>query len=243
MTQTMYDAVTPANIPASATLVAGYIDGHYANITEMQARFPHAAVVRITVFASDNEGDVLDVENGDATPEQAPAWVVARRRAGHTDPAVYCNLSTWRTVIAAFRRSGIAVPLWWIADWDGVAELSAGMFAKQYAGTTMYDLSIVAGPWPGVQTSQEDTMTPADINAVADAVVARLVTGPAAQQIADRGAYADLWWLDHALAGTTTAQMSTTQATLIASLHRDITSLLAINGGKPMNDAADNGTA
>ena len=242
MTLTMYDAVTPDNIPLSATLVAGYTDGHYANITEMQARFPHAAVVRITVFASDDEGDVLDVETGDATPDQAPAWVVKRRRAGHTAPAVYCNQDTWPTVIAAFRRAGVADPLWWIAEWDGVAELSTGMFAKQYASTSRYDLSIVAGPWPGVQNPQEDTMTPADINAVADAVVARLTAGPAAQQIADRGAYADLWWLDHALAGTTTAQMSTTQATLIMALHRDITSLLAINGGKPMNGAADTST-
>ena len=129
--QIMYDAVDPANIPPDAQLIAGYTDGHYANLDQMRARFPHAAIVKITVFASDNTGDVLDVEQGDATPDQAPTWVLQRRHAGHPAPAVYCNQDTWPAVIAAFRTAGVPDPLWWIAHYDNIGTLDVGMWAKQ----------------------------------------------------------------------------------------------------------------
>ena len=161
MTQQMYDAVTPGNIPATATLVAGYTDGHYANLDQMRQRFPHAAIVKITVFASDNEGDVLDVETGDATPAEAPAWVLKRRAAGHPAPCVYMNSDTWPQVIAEFRKAGVADPLWWVAHYDQQPTLTAGMWAKQYLSTNLYDLSTVAGPWPGIQNGPD--MTPDDL--------------------------------------------------------------------------------
>ncbi len=101
MTRLMYDAVTPTNIPADAAMVAGYINGPRSQWPAAAwARFPNAVKVRITVFASVDEGDVLDVEKYDATPAQAPGWVNMRRRSG-ADPSVYCDTSTWPTVRAA----------------------------------------------------------------------------------------------------------------------------------------------
>ena len=161
MTQQMYDAVDPANIPAGAQLVAGYTDGRYSNLDQIRARFPHAAVVKITVFAFDNTGDVLDVEKGDATPDQAPTWVLKRRHAGHPAPAVYCDQDTWPAVIAEFRKQGVPDPLWWIAHYDNIGTLDVGMWAKQYCSNNSYDLSIVPGPWPGVQNGTD--MTPDDL--------------------------------------------------------------------------------
>lgn len=149
MTRVMYDGVTPSRIPSSATMVAAYVDGHYANVSPMKARFPHARLVTIAVFASTNAGTVLDVEKGDATPTEAPGWVVKRRRAG-VDPTVYCSESLWPTVRAVFRALNVPQPHYWIAHYDSVALIPEGAIAKQYKNTSGYDISVVADYWPGV---------------------------------------------------------------------------------------------
>ncbi|MGH3761973.1 hypothetical protein [Actinophytocola sp.] len=165
MPRTMYDSVTPSAIPRSAVMVAGYLPpSRYAWSDAEWAMFPNAVKVRIAIFASVNNGHVLDVEPGDATPAQAPGWVVMRRRAG-VDPSVYCNYSTWPTVRAEFQRRGIREPHYWIARYDGVARLPAGAVAKQYAnpplhGRGHFDLNVVADYWPGVD--EEDDMQPSD---------------------------------------------------------------------------------
>jgi len=130
-------------------MVAAYVDGHYANIGAMKLRFPHALLVPIAVFASTNAGIVLDVEKGDATPGQAPGWVVKRRKAG-VDPTVYCSESLWPTVRQSFHSLHVPEPHYWIAHYDGVALLPEGAIAKQYRNTPGYDISVVADYWPGV---------------------------------------------------------------------------------------------
>lgn len=161
--RTMYDAVTVANIPASATLVAGYVDGRYANVPQLRARFPGIEVVDIAVFASTNAGRVLDVENGDATPAQAPGWVKMRRAAG-VDPTIYCNDSTTAQVWAAFINAGVPQPHYWEANPDGVATLRSGTVAKQYAWTGPYDISAVADYWPGIDPVPTPSPTVAPSN-------------------------------------------------------------------------------
>lgn len=152
----MYDAVTAANILAAdrtPEIVAGYIDkirlepwsgGDWA-------LFPGAIKVQIVKKASTDAGHVLDVEVGDATPTEAPGWVLMRRAAG-ADPTVYCNASTWPAVRAAFQAARVAEPHWWIAKYDGDPTIPAGAVAKQYRGDVApgYDVSSVADYWPGV---------------------------------------------------------------------------------------------
>lgn len=157
--RTMYDAVTASNIPSSATLVAGYGDGYYQNTAEMRARFPHATVVEIAVSPHHNLGVVLDVENGDASPSQAPGWVNMRRAAG-VDPTVYCNSSTWPAVRSAFQAAGVAEPHYWIAQYDGNPGIPGGAVAKQYRDVGPYDLSSVADYWPGVDSPPAPTPPP-----------------------------------------------------------------------------------
>jgi len=163
MPRTMYDSVTPSAIPRNAAMVAGYLPpSRYAWSAAEWALFPQAVKVRIAIFASVNDGHVLDVEPGDATPAQAPGWVQMRRKAG-VDPSIYCNASTWPTVRAEFRKRGVKEPHYWIAKYDGVASIPAGAVAKQYADPTVhgrghFDLSVVADHWPGVD--EEDVMTP-----------------------------------------------------------------------------------
>ncbi len=149
----MYDSVTASDIPAGSALVAGYVDGRFAWSAADWSRFPDRVKVRIAVLPTTNDGQMLDVEAGNARPDQAPAWVKMRRAAG-VDPSVYTDHSLWPDVRAAFKRAGIAEPYYCIAQWDGVAELIDGAVAKQYANPTItgghYDASAVADYWPGV---------------------------------------------------------------------------------------------
>jgi len=149
----MYDSITAADIPTDCDLVAGYIDGGYKWPESWWTRFPGKVKVRVAVLASTNDGHVLDVETGDATPDQAPDWVARRRRAG-ADPTIYCNLSNMGAIMDAFNAAGVARPHLWLAHYDGDATLPAGYVAKQYADAAMtgghYDASVVADFWPGV---------------------------------------------------------------------------------------------
>ena len=155
--RTFYDAIHPANIPTNAQGVAGYIDGRYAWSAADWARFPHSVKVRIAVFSATNDGHVLDVEPGCSTPANAPGWVVRRRAAG-VDPTVYCSLSQWPVVRAAFAAAKVAQPHWWVAAYPGNGpNLYPGAVAHQYANPGPVDISVVADYWPGIDPKHTPT--------------------------------------------------------------------------------------
>lgn len=166
MTRVMLDSTAAVDIPTSAEMVAGYLPpSQFAWSAADWARFPHAVKVRIAVRATVNDGHVLDVETGDATPAQAPGWVLMRRQAG-ADPSVYCSASAWPTVRAAFTAAGVAQPHYWIAAYPGGGPvIPAGAVAHQWADETItghhYDQSVVADFWPGVD-QQEAQMEQTD---------------------------------------------------------------------------------
>ncbi|HKS45686.1 MAG TPA: hypothetical protein VJT49_11350 [Amycolatopsis sp.] len=149
----MYDSVDPGAIPADARLVAGYVNGRWKWPVTGWARFPDAVKVTIATQASVDDGVVLDVEPGAASPAEALGWV-RRRRAAGVDPTVYCNLTSWPVVRAAFTSAGVAQPHYWVARYDNVPAIPAGAVAKQYSDPATsgghFDLSAVAGYWPGV---------------------------------------------------------------------------------------------
>ncbi|GAC1373682.1 MAG: hypothetical protein NVSMB4_00480 [Acidimicrobiales bacterium] len=143
--------MTLANIPADPEMVACYGDGIYRNDDEARRRFPLARIVTITVFNGDF--DVLDVEQGDATPEMAPGWITHRHLLGHI-AVIYCNASTWAAVQAACSAAGVTPDGYWIAQYDHNATIptewiNAGCVAKQYIGDEGgIDTSSVLN-WPG----------------------------------------------------------------------------------------------
>lgn len=154
MTWTLADtAQDGAPIPDTVDGVAGYIDGLYRTYSDLVARYPGKVHVAIAVQANTNGGDVLDVETGDATPDQAPGWVRMRRAAGRV-PAVYCSLAIWDACKAAFRSQGVADPLWWVAAYPGpgIGVMIPGAAAHQYEDAGPYDLSICDDVWRSVLT-------------------------------------------------------------------------------------------
>lgn len=165
----MYDSINVMAIPADATMVAGYYSGARipSTLPALRERFPNATIVDICVTSSQN-GMVLDVETGDATPNQVPMWL-NRQRALGKDPTVYTSTAMWPAVKAACAVAGIALPHWWRAHYNGVAALEMGEIAHQYTNgvtpsTAPYrvpgcDTSIVADYWPGVDPAPAPSST------------------------------------------------------------------------------------
>lgn len=147
--RTMYDGITPANLPSGGDLYAGYVDGRWPDAAAIAERFPGKPVVRIATSTSTNDGVVGDGPPDNGTWAQWVAWTVRRRAAG-ADPTVYTNASSWSAGIQAFKDAGVAQPHWWIAHYDGDPTIPAGAVSKQYASNASYDTSSVADYWPGV---------------------------------------------------------------------------------------------
>jgi hypothetical protein len=179
MTREMYDSVTAKDIPSWAALVGGYVSGPYKWKPADWAMFPNAVHVPIATQANVNDGVVLDVERGDATPEQAPGWVERRRAAG-IDPTVYCSLSVWDEVKRAFEAAHVPQPHYWIAHYDGADILPVGTVAKQYINPPNsgghYDRSIVADYWPGIDPLPEVPMS-LDLNTMVPIILKNKQTG------------------------------------------------------------------
>ncbi len=150
---TMYDAIAPLaeRIPPTAPVVAGYIDG--ANVTDRWTDaqwnlFPHAVKIRIAVLASTNDGHVLDVENGDARPEDVPRWVTARLT--HLPRAtVYCGQSNWPAVKRALEPfpNLAAYTDYWLADPTGTDHVLPGTIGTQWLWTPNFDQSTMLPSW------------------------------------------------------------------------------------------------
>jgi hypothetical protein len=164
MSRTMYDSIesTVLDLPDGADLYAGYDDGHWPDASAIALRFPTKTVIRITVDPSDDEGDMLDVENGDATPADAPPWIARRRAAGHGGPLVYCSLSIWGTVQEQFVAQGVPGPGYIVAAYPGPGPvIPAGACGHQYEDAGTYDLSVVQDHLPGIDPTPTPPPAPA----------------------------------------------------------------------------------
>ncbi len=103
---TMYDSITVVTVPLHAEAVAGYVDGKWPTYKGLVKSFPLAHHLSIAVFASD-DADCLDIENGDATPDQAPAWVKRQHLRGVTRPVVYASLSAMGGLLVHLQAAGV----------------------------------------------------------------------------------------------------------------------------------------
>jgi hypothetical protein len=106
----MFDSINVSPLrgvaSTSGEAVAGYVDGYWPDFEALARNYPHDRHLSIAVHASE-DADCLDVENGDATPEQAPAWVRRQLNRGVRRPVVYCSISVAPQVIEMLARAGI----------------------------------------------------------------------------------------------------------------------------------------
>lgn len=140
--RTMYDSVTPDQIPAGrGDLVVGDIDGRYAWTPENWDRFAQNVKVLITV-TGDLRAQVADCESSDLTPQQVRTWIEKREAAGLRGTTVYVNRQNLPKLISACR--GLHYYLW-VADWTGHPHQVPGAVATQYYNdpSQAYDLSAV----------------------------------------------------------------------------------------------------
>jgi hypothetical protein len=165
----VFDAIHDniAHLPAGAQ-AAGYSTGAGTHIRWTAADWAaHPGAVRIDQdpAASDPTADVLDVEQGAATPASAPGWAkraaisyATAARPGQRRPAIYVSRFQVNTVVNALVNAGVkgGVGLW-IADWNNdqhaataEVEAAAGPFpviARQYKNAGAYDVSVFSAAW------------------------------------------------------------------------------------------------
>ena len=146
----LFDSVDVSAIPRDARQVAGYLDGAFANYTELVRAFPRADHLSITT-GGDLRARCCDVEGGDLTPAEAALWVRRKLHLGQR-PRIYTSLDNWSNVIDAMAGAGVAenTVWWWIAEWTGHAHTIPGAACVQYASpgyglpvTHHYDVSEV----------------------------------------------------------------------------------------------------
>lgn len=150
---TMYDSIDANSLPDDTQLCAGYINGKYQSYYGMVTRFGVSKVRSITTSAHNPDGsyvvaDILDVENGDASPIEAPDWAISMRELDR-DPTCYCSrLGTWPNTQKIFSLRGLSAPNYWIADYTHSPHLVPGSVATQWTDAGPYDISITNDSWP-----------------------------------------------------------------------------------------------
>jgi len=102
----MFDDVNVKLIPKSAPAVAGYVGGNWPTFKRLPKLFPHAHLLSIAVTAAE-DAMCLDVETGDATPDQAPAWVRRQHGRGVKRPVVYTSASLLQGLVNLLAEHGL----------------------------------------------------------------------------------------------------------------------------------------
>lgn len=134
---TLLDSVTSSAFgrlaSTSPDALAGYDDGRFNNIAQIEREYPNHRHLAIAVFASD-DGDCLDIETGDARPEDAPGWLRRQHARGIARPWLYANESTWPLVTERLQQAGIARASFvkWVAVFNEQANLQDDWDAHQY---------------------------------------------------------------------------------------------------------------
>jgi len=164
----MYDATHDniGHLPPHATY-AGYTTGSggIAWTAADWKKFPDAVRIDQDASAADPSADILDVENGAATPAECPGW--ARRalasfasaaRPGQRSPAIYAGAAAITTVANALTAGGVTSGVGlWVANWnltdsEAVAAVTAAsgpfpVIAVQFRNAGPYDISVVSTSW------------------------------------------------------------------------------------------------
>jgi hypothetical protein len=222
----MYDSVTVANLPPGADAYAGYTSGLFPTFPEVK-RLAAELGVHLLSIAIDvaHDADCLDVEPLDATNAQAPAWVKRQMKRGEPRPCVYTSASNSAALIRTLENAGIARSQFRL--WS--AHYGAG---KHICGPGTCGFPAADGTqWTdkarGNHGSEIDESLLKDSFFHGGSVS---LTGPEHWDDKDWQAVSahgiGLWWLAHAVTGTTTSGMTTQEKQNVTNAHKALTGLV-----------------
>lgn len=109
----LFDSIDAGLLPDGYSYGA-YVGGNWPTYSQVRAEHPKAHVLSIAVNAGE-DAECLDIENGDASPEQFPGWWRRQRARGVRRPCAYANASTMPLLVIALRGARIArrtIRLW-----------------------------------------------------------------------------------------------------------------------------------
>lgn len=139
----MADSVDPAAIPRlfgqKPNGIAAYRDGSYAWPLSEIDRWPaHISITTQGNPAAAHYARCIDVERGDATPEDVPGFIHERIDMGQIDATVYCDRSTVGQVLQIVPDLSHR---FWIATLDNIYRT-----AEQLSTELLRDFGVVLAP-------------------------------------------------------------------------------------------------
>ena len=170
--------VNVSKLPPGLGIVAAYATGPgIAWTAEQLAAYPGCLIIDQDPAASDPMADVLDVENGAATPADAPAWAAAAwadyraaARPGQRPPAIYASQANLTEVCNALAAAGNTGTGLWIANWTegraaAVAQVQAPsgpypVIGVQWADAGDYDLDVFSAQWVNARAVRAPVAVP-----------------------------------------------------------------------------------
>lgn len=120
----MFDDTDVSKLPAGPFAYAGYVGGRWPTFPELERLFPGHYLLDIAVNSSE-DARCLDIENGDATIADAPAWVQRQLDRGVFQPVLYISASGIAELDAVMSAAGIGRADWllWSAHYTDVEHL------------------------------------------------------------------------------------------------------------------------
>jgi len=130
---TLYDSVDVSQIPGNASAVAGYVGGKWPTFHELERTFPKAHRLSIAINAGE-DADCLDIETGDANPQDAPLWLRRQKARGVKRPVLYIELSRRGELLSILIRAGIKREDYrlWVAHYTNEPHIEPGADATQW---------------------------------------------------------------------------------------------------------------
>lgn len=146
-----YDSVTASAMPRDGYAYQGYYNGSFANMSAVKADHPGKVYESVTPNG-DPGADELDIEPGDASVLDAPAFYRAK---GGKNVKYYTNAGNSQALINHMAANGIRRDHWKLrsAHWTGrhtCAPYTCGYpvaEATQFASNNWYDTSLVTSPY------------------------------------------------------------------------------------------------
>ena len=150
MTRTMYDGITAAAAPRGRDAwLPDTSTGTGPTPTRSRRAFPTPWWCASPHLRPRTTASSSTSRTATPPPRKQSAGSSHAATPGSTRQCTAARRS-WPQVRAVFGARDVPEPHWWVAQYDGIAELPAGAVAKQYKTTPGWDESVVADYWPGV---------------------------------------------------------------------------------------------